>query len=70
MFFNPKYESEIGPLACLVNPQNPPLFKRIGLEKFVNDFFSRRKLDGKSFLEQMRIKNGENANNSNNNNIA
>ena len=62
MFFNPKYESEIGPLASLVNQQNPPLFKRIGLEKYVNDYISRRKLDGKSFLEQMRIKNGENAN--------
>ena len=58
MFFNLKLEAEIGPLASLINPQNPPLFKRIGMEKYVTDFFSRRKLDGKTYLDQMRIKNG------------
>ncbi|EXB58292.1 Codeine O-demethylase [Morus notabilis] len=63
VFFSPKYEADIGPSASLVNPQNPPLFKRIGMEKYVVDFISRRKLDGKSFLEKMRIKNGENTNN-------
>ncbi|PON84997.1 Oxoglutarate/iron-dependent dioxygenase [Trema orientale] len=60
VFVNPTYESEIGPLASLVSPQNPPLFKKIGMEKYVNDFISRRKLDGKSYLEQMRIKNTNN----------
>lgn len=63
MFFNPNYESEIGPLASLTNPINPPLFKTIGMEKYVNDFFSRRKLDGKSFLDKMKIENGEHTNN-------
>ncbi|KAF3449833.1 hypothetical protein FNV43_RR05912 [Rhamnella rubrinervis] len=57
MFFNLKFEAEIGPLASLINPQNPPLFKRIPMEKYVKDFFSRRKLDGKTYLEQMMIKN-------------
>ncbi|KAI4295361.1 hypothetical protein L6164_035415 [Bauhinia variegata] len=54
MFFNPKLEAEIGPSICLTNPQNPALFKRVGMEKYANDFFSR-KLDGKSNLEHMRI---------------
>ncbi|KAM1213324.1 hypothetical protein PS2_004753 [Malus domestica] len=57
MFFVPKYEAEIGPLRSLVSPQNPPLFKRIGTEKYVNNFFSRRRLGGKSYLEQMKIQN-------------
>ncbi|KAM1088851.1 hypothetical protein ACFX15_016150 [Malus domestica] len=57
MFFIPKYEADIGPLRSLVSPQNPPLFKRIGTEKYVNDFFSRHRLDGKSYLEQMKIQN-------------
>ncbi|KAI4305215.1 hypothetical protein L6164_028596 [Bauhinia variegata] len=57
MFFSPKFESEIGPLINLTEPSNHDLlFKRIGMEKFVNDFFSR-KLNGKTNLEPLRIKN-------------
>ena len=59
MFFSPKFESEVGPSTTLINPKNPPLFKRIGMEKYVKDFFSR-KLDGKSYLEQMRKNGNEN----------
>ncbi|KAL6282556.1 hypothetical protein ACE6H2_013485 [Prunus campanulata] len=55
MFINPKFEAEIGPARSLITPQNPPLFKRVGMEKYVNDFFSRSKLDGKSYLDQMKI---------------
>ncbi|KAI8001454.1 Codeine O-demethylase [Camellia lanceoleosa] len=58
MFFNPKFEAEIGPAASLLNPQNPPLFKRISTEKYYKKYFSHR-LNGKSFLEQMKIENGE-----------
>ena len=58
MFFNPKFSAEIGPAVSLINPQNPPLYRRVGMEKYFKDFFSR-KLDGKSFLEHMKIKNGE-----------
>ncbi|XP_059669337.1 oxoglutarate-dependent flavonoid 7-O-demethylase 1-like [Cornus florida] len=54
MFFNPKFEAEVGPAHSLINPQNPPLFKRVVMEKYFKDFFSR-KLSGKSFLEKMRI---------------
>ena len=59
MFFNPKFEAEVGPATTLTNnPQNPPLFKRVRMEKYFKDFFSR-KLNGKLFLELMRIKHGE-----------
>ncbi|RVX10649.1 Protein SRG1 [Vitis vinifera] len=58
MFFNPKSSAQIKPAASLINPQNPPLFKQVGMEKYFKDFFSR-KLDGKSYLEHMKIKNEE-----------
>ncbi|XP_019162005.1 PREDICTED: codeine O-demethylase-like [Ipomoea nil] len=54
MFFNPKMEAEIGPSPCLTNHQNPPAFKRMKMEEYVKEFFSR-KLDGKSVLHRMRI---------------
>ena len=60
MFCSPKFEAEIGPLTSLINPKNPPKFKRIIMEKYINDFIARRKLDGKSFLEKMKIENGDN----------
>ncbi|XP_018815952.2 codeine O-demethylase-like [Juglans regia] len=58
VFFNPKFEAEIGPSSALLNSNNPPLFRRVGMEKYVKDFFSRR-LNGKAYLEHMRIKAGE-----------
>ncbi|KAL3522612.1 hypothetical protein ACH5RR_015446 [Cinchona calisaya] len=53
MFFNPNLEAEIGPATSLIN-QNPALFKRVPVEKYVKDFFSR-KLQGKTFIDQMKI---------------
>ncbi|KAL4627398.1 protein SRG1-like [Castanea sativa] len=58
MFFNPKFEAEIGPVTSTLSPRNPPLFQRITMEDYVKDFFSRN-LNGKSHLENMRIKSGE-----------
>ncbi|XP_054803748.1 codeine O-demethylase-like [Prosopis cineraria] len=55
LFFLAKLESEIGPAMSLICPENPPLFKRVGMEKYVNDFFSSKQ-QGKSFLEHMKIK--------------
>ncbi|MED6193656.1 hypothetical protein PIB30_021631 [Stylosanthes scabra] len=55
MFMNPKYEAEIGPSKKLISAQNPPLFRRMIMEDFVKDYFSRN-LNGKSHLENMRIK--------------
>ena len=58
MYFNPKFEAKIGPLTSILSPQNPPLFKSIGMEEYVKDFFSRN-INGKSHLEKMRIKSGD-----------
>ncbi|XP_054804031.1 codeine O-demethylase-like [Prosopis cineraria] len=55
LFFLAKLESEIGPAMSLISPENPPLFKRVGMEKYVSDFFSDKQ-QGKSFLEHLRIK--------------
>ncbi|KAK3011300.1 hypothetical protein RJ639_011475 [Escallonia herrerae] len=60
MFFNPKFSAEIGPATSLISMTNPPLFKKIGGEKYVKDFFPR-KLYGKSFLDDMKIENGDTA---------
>lgn len=54
MFFLPKFQSEIGPAISLTNQENPPLFKTIGVEKFIEDYFTHN-LDGKSYLELMKI---------------
>ncbi|KAI4357421.1 hypothetical protein L6164_001369 [Bauhinia variegata] len=58
MFFNPKFEAEIGPVKSLLTPETPPLFKRMLMEDYFKDFFSRN-LNGKSHLEKMRIQSGE-----------
>ncbi|KAK2642661.1 hypothetical protein Ddye_024424 [Dipteronia dyeriana] len=61
-FMNPKFEAEVGPSTSLINPQNPPLFKRIGMEDYVKGFFSSN-LNGKSYLDKMKIQNGDHTNN-------
>ncbi|KAE8719876.1 protein SRG1 [Hibiscus syriacus] len=51
--------SGVGPSPSLINPHNPPLFKRVSLGQYVKGFFSQ-KLNGKSYLQHMRIDdNGE-----------
>ncbi|KAF7852021.1 hypothetical protein BT93_L1115 [Corymbia citriodora subsp. variegata] len=54
MFFNPMLDSEIGPIQSLTTKESPALFRRIKMEKYVKDYFSQ-KLDGKSFLERMKL---------------
>ena len=58
MFFKPKFSAQIKPSNSLINPQNPPLFKQVSMEKYFQDFFSH-KMDGKSFIDHMKIKNEE-----------
>ncbi|KAJ7942781.1 2-oxoglutarate (2OG) and Fe(II)-dependent oxygenase superfamily protein [Quillaja saponaria] len=58
MFFNPKFEAEIGPARSLISQQNPPLFRRVLMEEYFREFFSRN-LNGKAHLEKMRITSGE-----------
>ncbi|KAK9031141.1 hypothetical protein V6N11_032528 [Hibiscus sabdariffa] len=55
-FINPKFDVEVGPSPSLINPLNPPLFKRVSLDQYVKGFVSQ-KLNGKSHLHNMRIDN-------------
>ncbi|KAL6546440.1 hypothetical protein OROMI_022161 [Orobanche minor] len=54
MFFNPKFEAEVGPSPSLLIKE-PPLFRRVLMEQYVKDFFAR-KLNGKTFLDYMKVK--------------
>ncbi|KAE8673325.1 putative 2-oxoglutarate/Fe(II)-dependent dioxygenase [Hibiscus syriacus] len=53
-FVNPKLEADVGPSPSLMNPHNPPLFKRVSLDRYIKGFFSQM-LNGKSYLQHMRI---------------
>ncbi|KAK4710904.1 hypothetical protein R3W88_005417 [Solanum pinnatisectum] len=47
-------ESELGPAHSLIGPHNPPIFRRVPMHKYLQDFFAR-KLDGKSYLDSMKV---------------
>jgi isopenicillin N synthase-like dioxygenase len=57
-FYTSKLDSELGPATSLIGPHNPAIFRKVPLEKYIKDFFDR-KLEGKSYLDFMRIENGE-----------
>ncbi|XP_076892026.1 oxoglutarate-dependent flavonoid 7-O-demethylase 1-like [Bidens hawaiensis] len=57
MFFNPKLEADVGPSKSLIkNTGKSPLYRTLVTEQYLKEFFSR-KLNGKTFLEKMKIKN-------------
>ncbi|TMW89301.1 hypothetical protein EJD97_017398 [Solanum chilense] len=47
-------DSELGPAHSLIGPNNSPIFGRIRVGKYLEDFLAR-KLDGKSFIDCMKI---------------
>ncbi|NP_001352380.1 protein SRG1-like [Solanum lycopersicum] len=53
-FYNINLESELGPAHSLIGPHNPPIFRRVPVQKYLQDFFAR-KLDGKSYLDSMKV---------------
>lgn len=54
-FINPKFEAKVGPSPSLItNTNNPPLFKSVGMEQYVKDYFACY-LNGKTYLQHMRI---------------
>ncbi|XVF40231.1 hypothetical protein PTKIN_Ptkin01aG0095200 [Pterospermum kingtungense] len=55
-FYSPKLDGEMGPAPSLITPETSPKFKRIGVADYIKEFL-KRKLEGKSFLEVMRIQN-------------
>ena len=56
-FHSSNIDSELGPAPSLIDPDNPAIFRRVSTEKYRKEFFAR-KLDGKSYLDFMRIENG------------
>ena len=57
-FYSSKLDSELGPALSLIGPNNPATFWRVPLEKYLKEFFAQ-KLNGKAYLDFMRIKHGE-----------
>ncbi|RZC90046.1 hypothetical protein C5167_044675 [Papaver somniferum] len=61
-FLSPKLDAEIGPVPSMITPETPALFKTTRHEDYLKKLLSR-KLDGKSFLDSMRIGEGAEGNN-------
>lgn len=57
-FYSSNIDSELGPAPSLITPQNPAVFCRMPTEEYFKVFFSR-KLNGKSYLDFMRIGSGD-----------
>ncbi|KAI3841879.1 hypothetical protein MKW92_038076 [Papaver armeniacum] len=56
-FHSTNLDAELGPAHSLINPPHKPaLFRRAAVETYFKNFFAR-KLDGKSYLDSMRIDN-------------
>lgn len=57
-FYSSNLDSELGPAQSIVGPHNPPVFRREPIEEYFKGFFAR-KLNGKSYLDIMRIEKGQ-----------
>ncbi|XP_010665637.1 protein SRG1 [Beta vulgaris subsp. vulgaris] len=53
-FHSPTSDGEIGPLPDLITPSTPAKFRRISVADYFRELFTRS-LDGKSYLDRMRI---------------
>ncbi|KHN36942.1 Protein SRG1 [Glycine soja] len=53
-FYSPSSDGVVGPAPSLITEQTPPRFKSIGVKDYFKGLFSR-KLDGKAYIEVMRI---------------
>ncbi|XP_044460647.1 protein SRG1-like [Mangifera indica] len=53
-FYSSKLDTELGPAPSLIGPNSPAIFRRVPLEKYFKEFFAR-KLNGKAYLDFMRI---------------
>ena len=55
-FHSPANDREIGPIPSLITTEAPARFKRISMIDYIEGLFARQ-LDGKSYLDTMRIYN-------------
>nr|XP_016514269.1 PREDICTED: protein SRG1-like isoform X2 [Nicotiana tabacum] len=53
-FYTANLESELGPAHSLIGPNNPEVFRRVPVERYIKDFFAR-KLEGKSYGDFMKV---------------
>lgn len=53
-FYYINVDSELGPARSLIGPNNPAIFRRVPVQKYLQDFFAQ-KLDGKSYLDFMKV---------------
>ncbi|KAL5123471.1 Protein SRG1 [Glycine soja] len=57
-FHSPRLTAVIGPAQSLITPERPATFNSISVEDFFKGYFSRE-LQGKSYIDVMRIQNGQ-----------
>lgn len=53
-FYSCNLDTELGPARSLVGPNKPPLFRRMPVSDYFKNFFAR-KLNGKSYLDFMKL---------------
>ncbi|XP_021722456.1 protein SRG1-like [Chenopodium quinoa] len=53
-FHSPAFDKDIGPIPSLITPNTPARFKRVSYTNYLKGLFTRA-LDGKSYLDVMRI---------------
>lgn len=58
-FYSSNINSELGPAHSLVGPDKPAVYRRVPIEKYFKEFFAR-KLNGKAYLDFMKIEVEEN----------
>ncbi|KAL3376966.1 hypothetical protein AABB24_003407 [Solanum stoloniferum] len=61
-FLSPKLDGDLGPAPSLLTPQCPAEFRRIGVADYFKGYFSRE-LVGKSYVDSIRIRNGDDGSN-------
>lgn len=53
-FHSLNQDGMLGPLESLITEETPPRFKKVGVDEYFKNFFAR-KLEGKAFIDDMRI---------------
>ncbi|KAL9323857.1 hypothetical protein ACSQ67_008714 [Phaseolus vulgaris] len=53
-FYSPNEDGVVGPASSLISEETPPRFRSIGVKDYFKGLFSQ-KLDGKSYVDVMRI---------------
>ncbi|XP_039017092.1 codeine O-demethylase-like [Hibiscus syriacus] len=52
--YSPRLDGDVGPAPSLISPENPPLFRRIGVADYFKNLYTRE-LHGKAYLDFLRV---------------